>query len=356
LQALLTSHALDAFVVSNVRNLFYLTGFSGTAGLLVFTPAERLLILDGRYVSGARDDQTRSAVLGMPLDEVDRRYDLSLGAALSRLGARRVGFEAASVTVSILGAWRRAAPAVEWIPLEDLVEGRRLIKDAWEQEVFRRGGALIDSVAARLQEFVAAGRSERDVAADIDKAVLAAGFSGPSFATIVASGPNSARPHARPTERVLQQGDLVVLDFGGMLDGYCTDLTRVAAVGPVSDPAKALFYAVLEANRAAREAVRPGVDVSVIDQAARQVLEARGYGAAFSHATGHGLGLDVHEAPRVGRPDVDTPATSAPGMIFTVEPGAYVPGIGGARVEDDVLVTETGGDVLTDAPRELIVV
>jgi Xaa-Pro aminopeptidase len=267
-----------------------------------------------------------------------------------------VGFEAASVTVSTLAAWQRAAPAAEWVPVEDFVEARRLVKDEWERSLYREGGRRIDAVAGRLSEFVAAGRSERAVAADIDKAVQAAGFSGPAFATIVASGPNSARAHVRPTERIIQQGDLVVLDFGGTLDGYCTDLTRVAAIGPVSDEAQALFDAVLEANRAAREAVRPGIDVSVIDQAARQVLVDRGYGAAFSHATGHGIGLEIHESPRVGRVDVDAAVTTAPGMVFTIEPGAYVPGVGGARVEDDVLVTETGSEVLTEAPRGLIVV
>ena len=343
-------------MVSQPRNVTYLTGFAGTAGLLLVGPAETTLILDSRYALGARQARAAGALADVPVDEVEKRYDLTLMAALGRMSAAKVGIEAAHLTVLNFQAWQRAYPAAEWLPVSDAVESQRLIKDAWEQATFRRGGRLIADVAGRLREFVRAGRTEVDVAADIDQAVKRAGFSAAAFPTIVASGPNSALPHVRPTPRVLQEGDLVVLDFGGVLDGYCLDLTRVAAVGPPSNAARALFDAVLAANRAAREAVKPGVDVSVIDRAAREVLEVRGLGAAFLHATGHGLGLDVHEAPRIARPDLDPLMTVQAGMVFTVEPGAYLSDVGGVRLEDDVLVTAEGCEVLTDAPRELVVV
>jgi Xaa-Pro aminopeptidase len=277
-------------------------------------------------------------------------------AALARVSAARVGIEAAHLTVLSFQAWQRGYPQAEWVAVSDAVESQRLIKDAWEQATFRRGGRLIADVAGHLRELVRAGRTETEVASDIDQAVKQVGFTAAAFPTIVASGPNSALPHVRPTGRVLQKGDLVVLDFGGVLDGYCLDLTRVAAVGLPSNAAMALFDAVLAANRAAREAVKPGVDVSVIDQAAREVLEGRGLGSAFLHATGHGLGLDVHEAPRIARSDLDAPMAVQAGMVFTVEPGAYLSDVGGVRLEDDVLVTAEGCEVLTDAPRELVVV
>jgi Xaa-Pro aminopeptidase len=181
-----------------------------------------------------------------------------------------------------------------------------------------------------------------------------AGFSGPAFPTIVASGPNSALPHATPGGRRLAQGDLVVLDFGGVLGGYCVDLTRMAAVGRLAPQALALFDAVRDAHDAAIRHLAPGVTGAEVDAAARSVLEARGLGPAFLHGTGHGLGLDVHEAPRISRGGAET--VLAAGMVCTIEPGAYVEGLGGVRLEDDVLVTDTGRDVLTDAPRDLLVV
>ena len=200
-------------------------------------------------------------------------------------------------------------------------------------------------MASRLGTIVARGQTEQAVASGIDAALVDAGFQRPAFSTIVASGPNSALPHARPTSRRLEPGDLVVLDFGGVLDGYCVDLTRMAAVGSPTASAMALYEGVREANASAVRAVRPGVPASDIDRAARAVLEAR---------TGHGLGLEVHEAPRLARPDSEPQERLEAGMVFTIEPGAYVEGIGGVRLEDDVLVTPGGCEVLTTVPHDLL--
>jgi Xaa-Pro aminopeptidase len=196
--------------------------------------------------------------------------------------------------------------------------------------------------------------AEREVAGIIEAALRAAGYERPAFDTIVASGPNSALPHHRAGDRALETGDLVVLDFGGVLGGYCSDLTRTVSVGQPSPEAIRLHAAVRDAQAAAIEAVRPGMTTTDVDGAARQVLVAHGLGEAFGHGTGHGLGLDVHEDPRVSRPQSDAPPERLePGMVFTIEPGAYVPGFGGVRIEDDVLVTETGCQVLTSVPRDL---
>jgi Xaa-Pro aminopeptidase len=355
-QSSLGQATLDVLIVSELLNISYLTGFAGSAGLLLVTPAGSTLMVDGRYALGVRQEQATGAVAPVALLDVATRYDLTLAARLDERGPSRVGFEAGHVTVARLQAWQRAIPAATWIPTERLVEQHRLVKDAWEQAVFRRASALIDGVALRLPEWIRAGRTEEAIAADIDGGIKAAGFSGPAFATIVASGPNSARPHARPSGRMLAAGDLVVLDFGGVLDGYCVDLTRMAAVAPVSDPARALYDAVVAAHAAALAAVKPGIDASAIDQAARAALEERGLGPAFLHSTGHGLGLEIHESPRIARADTEPSGSIETGMVFTIEPGAYVEGLGGVRLEDDVLVTTTGCEVLTRAPRDLVVV
>jgi Xaa-Pro aminopeptidase len=206
---------------------------------------------------------------------------------------------------------------------------------------------------------VRAGRTERDLALAIDSRIRAAGFSKPAFDTIVAAGPNAALPHAHPAERRLTEGDLVVLDFGGVYDSYCVDLTRTVSVGPAGARVREVYDAVREAHDQAIAAVRPGRSRFEIDAVARDTLARYGLADAFGHGTGHGLGIEVHEDPRVSRrrPEVDVNVTDeavAAGMVFTIEPGAYLPGWGGVRIEDDVLVTDQGVEVLTDVTTELI--
>tara|TARA_B100001013_G_scaffold320382_1_gene229766 strand:- start:58 stop:651 length:594 start_codon:yes stop_codon:yes gene_type:complete len=194
-----------------------------------------------------------------------------------------------------------------------------------------------------------------EIAREIDRLVLEAGFGRMAFETIVASGPNSALPHAHPTARELSDGDLVILDFGGVLDGYCVDISRSVVVGIADAECRRLYSAVQEAQRAAIDKVIPGVSAEQIDAAARDVLDSYGLGEAFGHSTGHGLGLDVHELPRVGRKQASAePVVLERGMVFTIEPGVYVPGLGGVRIEDDVLVTASGVELLTDCAGELV--
>jgi Xaa-Pro aminopeptidase len=356
LQSSLPAAGFDAFVVSTPANVVYLTGFAGSSRLVLVTPDERFLITDGRYAFAVQEGLRQGAIGPVALEVVKQRYDLTLGALCERLDRRRIGFEAADVTVATLQSWQRAVPAVEWVPTERTIENLRLIKDAGEIAVFRRAAAAISGVANELAAHVRRDWSELQVAASLDAAILAAGFSGPAFPTIVASGPNSAHPHARPGARRLATGDLVVLDFGGVLDGYCVDLTRMAAVGTVSAQAAALVAGVRAAHDAAIRAVRPGIQTSAVDDAARAELEARGLGEAFLHATGHGLGLEIHEAPRIARADTQSAEPIRAGMVFTIEPGAYVDGVGGVRLEDDVLVTTDGCEVLTAASCDLLVV
>jgi Xaa-Pro aminopeptidase len=361
LRASLRRAGLDSFVVSHLPNLRYLTGVEATAGLVVVTAGAATLAVDFRYRTAA---ERRVAGRGnVALEVVEGSFDEWLAEHLTGHGGARIGVEAASMTVSRFNrlsaalaasasrALERPGPIPALVPTERVLEALRLVKDPEEVRTLREAARRLSGVARGLPGFVRAGRSEQDIAADIDAALRAAGFERPAFETIVASGPNGALPHARPGPRILIPGEGVVLDFGGVYDGYCVDLTRTLFPGEPAPALRELFAAVSDAHASAVAAVRPGALPSEIDGAARRVLEARGLGEAFGHATGHGLGLEVHEEPRIGpllagRDEAPVEA----GMVFTIEPGAYVPGLGGARIEDDVLVTAEGREVLTDVP------
>ena len=354
--------ALDACVVTHPANIRYLTGFNGSAGLVIITQSRCDLVVDFRYAIAARAGIEASRDLNSAVDVVvpPESYDETLVARLMDAGAFRIGIEAAYMPVSRFNRLSMALangaptphstpdPCPTLVPTERLVERGRVIKDADEIGTLKEAGRRIAAAALEVPALVREGRTELDIASDIEAILKRAGFERTAFETIVASGPNSARPHARPGTRVLTAGDGVVLDFGGVYDGYCVDLTRTVQIGPSRPDFRRLFDAVAEAQTAAIGTVRPGVLASAVDRAARDVLTRHGLGEAFGHGTGHGLGLEVHEEPRVGRPVAGLPETPLePGMVFTVEPGAYVEAIGGVRIEDDVLVTATGCEVLT---------
>jgi Xaa-Pro aminopeptidase len=354
---------LDALVVIALPNILYLTNFSGSSAMVVVT-AERLFFLtDSRYVTAITDMRGEPyECSGLELVEVEGSYDARVARLLSDASADqqrvRVGFEAAHLTVSRL-TWleQHVDRRVELTQTQGVVERIRLVKDGYELATLRRAGRLLSDVAAEVLRAVRAGQTERDLALDIDWRIRRAGFERTAFETIVASGPNAALPHARPTERNLSEGDLVVLDFGGVYDSYCVDLTRTVSIGPASARARQVHAAVLNGHDQALAAVRPGASRFAVDEAARAVLDTEGMGAAFGHGTGHGLGLEVHEDPRITRrrSDVDSQDEAlAAGMVFTIEPGAYFPGWGGVRIEDDVVVTPRGAELLTDVTTTLL--
>jgi Xaa-Pro aminopeptidase len=355
----LDSLSLDALVVTCAANIRYLSNHTGSSGVLVLTRASVHLLVDFRYREAVQMlQQSSSACPCLVVRDVPASYDDALLQCLGDIGASTAGFEAAHVSVAKHDWWRRTAETrrldIAFRPTERAIEEARLIKDASEVATLRDAAARLTSVAASVFEATRAGKSERAVAAALESAIRRAGYERLAFDTIVASGPHAALPHHVAGDRVLAEGDLVVLDFGGVLDGYCCDLTRTVSIGPPSSEARRLYTAVYDAQQAAIAAIRPGVESTAVDAAARGVLEARGLGDAFGHGTGHGLGLDIHEEPRITRPRADvTSVPLVPGMVFTIEPGAYVPGFGGVRIEDDVLVTETGCEVLTTVSREL---
>ena len=366
---------LDGLVVTHLPNLFYLTNFLGTAGIAVVTIDRLYLIVDFRY--GAAAKELWSSPHGCPDAEivpVDRSYEETLAGLLRTLQPARLGIEGSSLSVSRCHQMAKSLGAsmefgdttiqgtgrITLVPTDGIVERLRLVKDAHEIEMLRGGGLLLSAVALDVIHDAQPGITERDFAAKIDWRIKSAGFERCSFETIVASGPNAALPHAHAGDRTMQQGDLVVLDFGGVYGGYCVDLTRTVALGEPGAEQQRVYSAVLDAQDSAIAAVKPGVRAGDVDAAAREALGRHKLAEAFGHSTGHGLGVEIHEAPRVAprreaTSDAPAPPDEAlePGMVFTIEPGAYLPGWGGVRIEDDVLVTSDGVEVLTNVPRGL---
>lgn len=350
---------VGALVVGHPPNLRYLANHVGTAGIAVVTADAIHLLIDFRYRTAvAMVQDSAAACPSLQVHAVPGSYDEALAQCVSELGVPTVGFEAQHMVVARHEALRRmlaaSTPAVDLRPTERIVERCRAVKDAEEVAALRRAAEGLSRVADAAFGAVRSGVTEREVAGVIEAALRSAGYERPAFDTIVASGPHTALPHHRAGDRRLADGDLVVLDFGGVLDGYCSDLTRTVSVGAPAEEAIRVHGAVLEAQRAAIAAVSPGVLSASVDAAARNVLEAHGLGEAFGHGTGHGLGLEVHEEPRVGRASAEQPGVPLePGMVITVEPGAYLAGWGGVRIEDDVLVTADGCETLTSVVRDL---
>ncbi|MFO7281741.1 MAG: Xaa-Pro peptidase family protein [Thermoanaerobacterales bacterium] len=349
LRARLAEAGCDALLVTNVTNIRYLTGFTGSAALLLVTPDRLVFVTDGRYRDQAA---AQLAAAGVEADiEIGRTADeqrtLLAGAAK---GVGRLGLEAEAVT---WGQQRRFAgewfPDAELVPTEGLVEDLRRVKDAGEVARIQAACAIADAALAAVRHRLGEAPTEAEVALELEWQMRRLGAEGPSFDTIVASGPNGAMPHHRAGERRITEGDLVVIDFGALVDGYHSDMTRTVAVGEVSAEQRRMLDAVAEAQAAGVAAVRAGVAAKDVDEACRAVLREAGLEDAFLHGTGHGVGLDIHEAPRVS---ANAPGTLADGHVVTVEPGVYLPEHGGVRIEDTVVVTAEGCRTLTLAPKD----
>lgn len=342
----------DALVVTHAPNIFYLCGFQGSAGVLVMEQGHATLLTDGRYAVQARE-QTRSAAVNVHIPQGP--ILAAVGSHLATLGRkrpRRVAYAPGHITVrekEVLG--RAAGRRVKWIAGSEWVEELRAIKSPSELTRIRAAAQLISTVFEEIVRAIRPGITELDVAAEIDYRMRKLGAEGPSFETIVASGPRAALPHARPTTKRLRRNELVVLDAGAILTGYCSDMTRTVYLGSAPERTKRWYRAVLEAQKAACDAVSAGVESGVPDAAARRVLESYKVGKYFVHSTGHGLGLEVHEAPRLAK---GQKAPLQPGMVVTIEPGVYMPGVGGIRIEDDVAVHKDRTEALTTTSREFL--
>jgi Xaa-Pro aminopeptidase len=353
----LAERKLDALLVAFSPNLRYLSGFTGSNGNLLLTPRRSILFTDPRYrIQSAQETTCEVRVVKGPLA-------VAIGAAIAKLGLRRIGYEPVRMTCDLFDSLKAKLPmraslepcpapgekgaAAGWI--EDL----RMVKSAAEIERIRRS---VDTNSRAFEQVVARvkpGMMESDLAAELEYRMRRLGAAKPAFETIVAGGARSAWPHAQPTAARLQTGGLVVVDMGAMQEGYASDMTRMLYLGVPGAKVKRTYRAVLEAQLAAIDAVRAGASTARVDAAARKVLQGYGLDRAFIHSTGHGLGLEIHEPPRIGKRDK---TRLQAGMAITIEPGVYLEGFGGVRIEDTVVVTERGCEILTPTGKDLRVI
>jgi len=347
LQRLVRKQGLGSLLVTSPVNRFYLSGFTGEAGILLVEPGRATLITDGRFTTQAAQEAPRVPVV-LQKDGLYR----TCGELLGRRKLRNVGFGSDHLTVAQLLALQKAAGSgVRFQASPGLVESLRAAKNAGELAQMRKAAVLASEVVEAAIRLLKPGIREFEVAAEIEYQMRSRGASGPAFETIVAFGRRAALPHARPTAKRLKRGELVVLDLGAILGKYCSDITRTVFAGKAPAKVKAWYRAVQEAQAAATDKVAAGRTCGEVDAAARGVLAAHRLDRYFVHSTGHGLGLEVHEDPRVTK---GQKTLLASGNVITIEPGVYVPGVGGIRIEDDVVVSNSGNEVLTRASRDFI--
>jgi len=345
LVGLLAERELDCLLVTNLVNVRYLTGFTGTNGACVVSSDERLFLTDFRYV-----EQARSQVQGYERVEAGRDMVADLAGRLRG----RAGFDDAHMTVELhrkLG--EGVAEVVELVSAGGLVERLREVKDELELDAIRAAAEIANEAYEELRERGLAGRTERDVALTLTRSLEGRGAEGASFPAIVAAGPHGALAHAVPRDVEIPGGTLVVIDMGAQVDGYCSDCTRTLATGPLEDGALEVYELVRRAQDEALRAVRAGASCKAVDAVARDIIAAAGHGERFGHGLGHGVGLEVHEAPRLAK---TAEGDLRAGNVATVEPGVYVPGELGVRIEDLVVVTDGEPEVLTAFPKELVTI
>jgi Xaa-Pro aminopeptidase len=340
---------LGALVVSDGANVRYLTGYVGSNGIALIGAHGRLLVTDSRYAVSARD-QVRGA------EVIVGKRDLLSGVAKlvpEVAGGGRIGVEAEDLTVARNARLTELLGGIVTEPTRGIVEGMREIKDPDEVDAMRRAAAITDRALERVLAQGIVGRTERQVAFALHGALLEEGADEPSFAIIVAAGTRGARPHAVPSSEPIPRGTLVVIDLGAVVDGYCSDMTRTVATGPLPPLLEGIYRLCLDAQEAAVAAARGGMGAGELDAVARAVIAEGGYGSAFGHGLGHGVGMKIHERPGV-RPESDE--TLRAGMAITVEPGIYIEGEGGVRIEDLLILGEEGAEVLSHSPKELRIV
>ncbi len=344
----LTAAHIDALVLTSLPNVRYLTGFSGSSALVLVTQRDLHFITDFRYDTQVKDEVGDLAIIRIEAQSLWTGL-WNLGATMS--GVDLVGFESAHILHRDFQRLLSDGTRWQWRPQLNMVEALREKKDADEVELIRLAGGIATRALAKTLREIKPGMTELSVAGILEHTLRDEGSEDFPFATIVASGPRAALPHARASSRVIERGDLLLLDFGAQYKGYCSDVTRTVVVGRASAEQKEIYDIVRQANAVASRSVRAGMKGQEADGLARRYIEDRGYGDAFGHSLGHGLGLEVHEAPRLAK-TVEAPLGE--GAVVTIEPGIYKPGWGGVRIEDDVHLAAGGPVILTDFTRELV--
>lgn len=341
----LEAENLDAMIVTQPENRRYLSGFTGTDGVLLISAREAMVITDFRFVEQATNEAPDFDVLKVSPDKLGRE----LNELARKLGAKRVAFESHHLTVSQHAEWSAAATDYKLVPIKELIEGMRAIKDDQELAAIKRAVALGDAAMAHIRELIRPGMTEKEVAWELESHMRIHGAEAVAFDIIVASGPNGAMAHATVSDRAIREGEPIIIDVGARVDGYHSDLSRTLCLGEPDHRFKEIYHLVLKAQVDALEGIRPGMTGREADALARDVIERAGYGKCFGHGLGHSVGLAVHENPRASRTSEEV---LRPGMTLTVEPAIYISGWGGVRIEDLVVITEQSVEVLSQADKD----
>ena len=345
LRRTLREQGLDAILVTRPENQRYLSGFTGGDAALLITRTEALLLTDFRYY-----EQVAEEAPAFELAKVEGKASRVLKRLLEERDVKTLAFESTHVPFAQYQEWKKATRGVKWVPARDAVESLRLVKDKNELAQVRKAISISDAACDRIREFVEPGMTEKQVAWELESYMRTHGAEELAFPLIVGSGPNGAKPHAVLQDRPIQKGEPVVMDLGARVNGYNSDLTRTICLGEPDQKLREIYDIVLRAQVAAEQGARPGMKGQQVDAIARQVIRDAGHAEHFGHGLGHGVGLAVHEGPSAGQ---SGDVTLEPGMLCTIEPGIYLPGWGGVRIEDIVLFTDNGVEVLTHARKEL---
>lgn len=346
LRQALQEQALDGLLVTNEFNRRYMTGFTGTAGVALITKEDAVFITDFRYTSQAADQ-----VKDFRIVQHDGSIIKEVATQAQNMGVKTLGFEKEAMTFGTYEQYKESLSS-QFVPTSGIIEKIRLIKTPQEITIIKAACAIADDAFTHILDFIKPGKTELEVANELEFFMRKQGATSSSFDTIVASGLRSALPHGVATDKVIEKGDFVTLDYGALYNGYISDMTRTIAVGQPSEKLVDMYNAVLGSQLLALEKVGPNMTGKEADAVARDYLTAKGYGEAFGHSLGHGIGLEVHEAPSLS---VRGETVLEPNMTVTLEPGVYLLGIGGVRIEDDILITATGNEKLTHSTKELII-
>ena len=347
IQAIVGEKALEEILFFSPENIRYLTGFSGSEGYLLAGKDANLLLVDSRYITQAHEETKDCRVV-----LIDKGIK-GVAAQISALELRRLGFEAQGISVALFEQLQEQLQETELVPIKDELERLRGLKTDEEITLIKKAVQVAEEAWKKVLGVVNSGTKEDELALELEYCMKKKGAEGTTFDIIVAAGPRAALPHAQPTKRSIEEGDFVLFDFGARYRGYCSDESCTVVAGRVTEEQKRIYTIVKDAHDRAIEQVKPGVRLAEIDAAARNHIDQAGHGEHFGHGTGHGVGLAVHEWPAVGKNSRDV---AEAGMVFTIEPGIYIPGWGGVRIEDMVLVTPDGCEVLTTIPKELMIV
>ena len=342
---LLDKKGLDAFLIKGADNIFYLTGFRGSEATLVVTRGDVILLTDFRYITYARE-----VAEGIKVSEINWRSNL-VEDICNTYGIKKIGFDSLNTTYFMYNRWRDTVKGVDFIPIDSEIEGIRTHKEPEEIDAVMRAVEIATTAFIDVFEKIRPGRTEKQIANEIDYAMRKLGAESPSFDTIVASGIRAALPHAVPTDKEIMEGETVIIDFGARFEGYCSDETCTVLVGEANGRLKEIYKIVDDARRLGLEKVAPGVPIGELDRTVRGFIDDAGYSEHFRHGVGHGIGIAVHESPAINSTGEGVLEEN---MIITVEPGIYVPNVGGVRLEDMVLVTGNGAKVLTSIRKDVL--